>query len=498
MELIAVTPTLEEVMDADGVLRRARDVLPGDYAGLIVFRLDVEEAIAADSAAWRCPFCAQPVTVRCQVRHKADERDVGAFHFQHVHHNPDCPGSKAGRWSQAQILAAKYHGQREGPAHRRLKALLVDSLRADARFSDVRVEATWRGSGQPDKWRRPDVSARFGGQPIVFEIQLSTTFVSVMAERRLFYRNEGVCLVWVVADFDPTWTTLAHESAFYPNNSNIFIVTDHTRALSLAQDACQLEVVWSQPVLERGQILTRIERAVVDAGALTLDAAGMRVFYVDVDGERQALQAQLTAARQQAEASQQRAATQRREDQEERFRRAFERLWMEGLEPARSQADYLRGEREWRTLHHPARLLGLDLPTERREIATALNAIYSVRDAHLGRLVGFRLADLVKLGHFLHTSHKPLLWPFRQALAVYARGELMTKLDHTGKWREKAAEYKQAMRRNAPEYRTPEGLLPLLCVLFPELAPALRESPVTVLAREASRASAGRQNRPDG
>ena len=487
MERLAVDDTLNQVLDAAGELRRAREVLNQHYDRLINFRFDVEEAVVAGHPPWRCPYCAAAVVVRCQYRRKADQRSAGAFHFRHKHRNANCPGSRASRLTPAQILAAKYHGQREGALHRRMKQLLLDSLCADSRFTDVRMEKTWRGSCQPDQWRRPDVSARFQGQPVVFEVQLSTTFITVMAERRLFYRNEGVCLVWVVAEFDPAWTTLAHESAFYPNNSNIFVVSDHTRSQSLAQSACRLEVVWLQPVIERGLLIERTRRAEVEVGSLSFDVASARVFYVDVEGERQKLETQLMETREQFLAEEQSARTSGRDARQAEFRQAFERCWMEGLAPALSQADYLRRERDWRTLHHSASLLGLQLPGKRHEIGTAINAIYSVRDAQLGKLVGFRLNDLVKLAHFIHTSHKPLLWPFRQALAAYGRAKLIEELDHTGRWRAKVADYKQAILRDAPEYRVPDGLIPLLSVLFPQMAPALRDSPVAVLKCESAR-----------
>lgn len=491
MERIAVDATLEEVLDPEGTAHSARAVLSQHYDRLIAFRFDVEEAVAAGSSPWRCPFCGDAAVVRCQTRRKGDARVSGAFHFQHKHHNPHCPGSKAARLTQAQILVAKYHGQREGAAHRRLKELLFQSLQADARFTDVKVEATWRGTCHPDKWRRPDVSARFLEQPIVFEIQLSTTFISVMAERRLFYRNEGVCLVWIVAEFDPGWATLAHESVFYPNNSNIFLLTDHTCASSVARQACQLEVVWTEPVLAQGRIEERVRRAEVDVGDLTLDRSGMRVFFFDVEGTRQGLEEQLAAAREARNARDRAARDALAEQLCAPFRRDFERCWFEFLSPARTQAELQRRGREWSALRHRASLLGVELPEHRSDIATALNLIYSVRDAHAGGLVGFRLANLVELAHYVHTRHKELLWPFRQALVAYGRAQLVRDLDQTGRWQEKVAEYKRDLINDAPEYRVPPEVVDALSLLFPPLAAGLRDAPSTVLDREAKASRGG-------
>ncbi len=43
--------------------------------------------------------------------------------------------------------------------------------------------------------------AKFGELRMAFEIQLSTTFIRVIAERREFYLREGGLLVWLFASF---------------------------------------------------------------------------------------------------------------------------------------------------------------------------------------------------------------------------------------------------------------------------------------------------------
>ena len=240
-----------------------------------------------------------------------------------------------------------------------------------------------------------------------------------------------------------------------------------------------------------GRIEHQTQRAEVDFGALTIDVPGMRVFYFDAVAARQLLDNQLAQASWFAENAQRVEQAEVLERRRAQFRQEFERFWLDSLKPARSIADFQRAEREWLGLRHPARLLGIDLPEQRQSLTTALNVIYSVRDAHLGALVGFRLGDLVKLAHYVHTSHKELLWPFRQALAVYDRAQLIADLDHTGNWREKVGEYKQAIISDDPAYRMPAGLTPLLSLLFPELADRLREAPATVLKREAAQRPRG-------
>lgn len=71
-----------------------------------------------------------------------------------------------------------------------MKEFIEESIKCDARFAAPLVEK--RGK-VPTGRRRPDVQAQFGQQRIAFEVQLSTTFIRVIAERREFYLREGGC-----------------------------------------------------------------------------------------------------------------------------------------------------------------------------------------------------------------------------------------------------------------------------------------------------------------
>ena len=46
-------------------------------------------------------------------------------------------------------------------------------------------------------WRKPDVIAKYNNLNIVFELQLSTTFISVVVQRDIFYRLNDYFIIWV-------------------------------------------------------------------------------------------------------------------------------------------------------------------------------------------------------------------------------------------------------------------------------------------------------------
>lgn len=75
-----------------------------------------------------------------------------------------------------------------------MKEWVAQCLAADPRFTDVATEKRWSGTLTAE-WRKPDVRAIYRGIPVVFEIQLSTTYVNVIAERREFYLQEGGLLI---------------------------------------------------------------------------------------------------------------------------------------------------------------------------------------------------------------------------------------------------------------------------------------------------------------
>src|ERR1039458_9842236 len=104
-----------------------------------------------------------------------------------------------------------------------MKMWVAQCLEADPRFSNVRVEATWRGR-LTGEYRRPDVRATLDSRDVAFEIQLSTTHLNVIAERRYFYLCEGGLLFWIFRAFDADSRRLTHDDVFFNNNRNAFVV----------------------------------------------------------------------------------------------------------------------------------------------------------------------------------------------------------------------------------------------------------------------------------
>src|SRR3546814_8121637 len=86
------------------------------------------------------------------------------------------------------------------------------------------------------KWRQPDVQTTRGGKRWAIEIQLSTTFVHVIAERMKFYRENAGLMLWLFKDLDLEAFRLSEDDLFFSNNRNAFRVTPATLARSQRAD----------------------------------------------------------------------------------------------------------------------------------------------------------------------------------------------------------------------------------------------------------------------
>ena len=127
----------------------------------------------------------------------------------------------------------------------RTKVLIERTLRADLRFDAPKIETTWRSF--LEGWRRPDVSSKWDGLPVVFEAQVSNTYPQIVAERTEFYRRDGALLVWIFDRRpDETWRTL-HADAFCANQQHLFVVDAESVAESERQHRAFLRTYSLRP-----------------------------------------------------------------------------------------------------------------------------------------------------------------------------------------------------------------------------------------------------------
>jgi Family of unknown function (DUF6035) len=249
---------------------------------LFEMRMDLEERRSIANPKYLCPLCARPLTLRAGS-------DKVALHFAHPR-EPEhtCPYKTGDKFTPEQLAAMKYNGLKETNQHRQLKAWLITSLQCDESVlaDSIRTETRLTAKLPDAGFRVPDVRAQWRTRDLIFEAQLASTFVTTIAERRVFYREYGANLFWIF----PTWPEQAErfmsKDIYYTNNFNVFVVNDRTVDLSKREGHLYLETWWARPdeIDANGQA-REWNRRDARLDELTFDEKRQRVYLVDVEAE---------------------------------------------------------------------------------------------------------------------------------------------------------------------------------------------------------------------
>ncbi|MBR2369332.1 MAG: hypothetical protein IKA83_04160 [Paludibacteraceae bacterium] len=153
---------------------------------IMSMRRELQLAITTDTPYWVCPVCGQMV----KISGKRTARGKALF-FSHLHDSEDCPIKTNTGLTKRMIEARKYALVQESERHHRLKTSIANFLEEtnskNKGVSDVQIEKRVTTDLPFMNWRCPDVQAMYNGMHLVFELQLSTTFISTIVERDLFY-----------------------------------------------------------------------------------------------------------------------------------------------------------------------------------------------------------------------------------------------------------------------------------------------------------------------
>jgi hypothetical protein len=433
--LSVIDPAIKEVMAIDtGEHHPVATVLGTDFAELMKLRMAVRTALYKDRPMYRCSICSVPVYI---CRTKSEQR----FFFKHRHEDGNCPAITRGDLNQKELDARKYNGAKESTLHLNMKNWIVECLTADGRFEDIRQESRWVGP-LAGEWRRPDVSATFNGISIAFEVQLSTTYLNVISERRLFYLEQGGLLFWIFAVFDSEHRRMTEEDVFYNNNQNAFIVNAQTLVDSVANNEFMLECVWAEPTKNGGT--SAFHRKRISFHDLTLDKDSQRAYFYDFDGAKQKLADDANNVAQ-------------------GLRDDFE-TWCGacGYYSKNRDAEWAEFKRRFHTygFTFPRYLSGVDF--------SLFLSLYSAKN---NKPWGSRRKKLVEVAHRVATAEKPNLTWFMHAVRKYGHLATMEAEGDTQKWRVKYQGCRREFLQNRELYQPPTDKLALVEFLFPELSP---------------------------
>lgn len=283
-------PEVKEVLAlTTGNVLLAEDVIGSDVNQAMKLRRDLaiqHKVDKDDQLLMICPYCHNPLRLNCRLNGQR-------FYFAHIHRENNCPQLDKKNWSKERILAAKYNGQKESIPHKLMKENLRYILELDSSFSDIKVEEVVKGT-DPSTWRKPDVRALYEGKMrVVFEIQLSTTFLDVVLERREFYRKKNELLIWVFQEFTLKDSRMMEFDTFHANNMNAIVLDQESSLLSKQNRKLFFKCIWVEPEINNEKLSHSEHSAVIKFDQLNKDIDKQQIFIFDYDLKRRLIEEEL-------------------------------------------------------------------------------------------------------------------------------------------------------------------------------------------------------------
>lgn len=432
-------PEIEEVLDVmTGRIKTVHAVVGADYGRAEQLRMRLAEENATNRSSYICPVCRVGVYLCIHRTEQFGKR----FYFKHRVENGNCPAITRGNLSKDEIEARKYNGVKESAAHIRMKEIIRDSLAQDPRFSKIEVEPRWANDG--GAWRKPDVRAVLNGQTkVVFEIQLSTTFLHVIAERRLFYREQGALLCWVFSEFDPEDARMTQDDIFYNNNRNLFLASEDTLVASSQNKQFMLDCHWHEPRIEGEALVDRWNSKRLPFTELSHDYGLHCAYFYDYERNRGDLACHLPKTS---------------------LANRFSAWWASHRYPKADQA--------WQTFRKEFSTYSVTLPEYPQSLSGLLNALYS---AKAGKAVGWIHPKFISVAHTVAGSHPEVLQPFLAALSAHGRNAQLRAEDsfkpgtRVGKWEGLLADCRREKNEGSTRFNRNLAHDGLIRFLFPEV-----------------------------
>lgn len=434
-------PEIGEVIDlvSGDILNSATFITSHRYDAFVEKRGLVREGMNGDQPLLACALCGTLVYIVSSPEKR--------FFFRHKAEDGSCPAQTRSKITQAEIRARKYHGLRESEAHKRIKWLIERSLAADPRFSAKSIfqEGRWRSQRDPRKWRQPDVQAICGGQRIAFEAQLSTTFLDVVVERRMFYRDEGALLIWIVAQFDPDYRRLTIDDLLFSNNSNILVVDDETMHLSEERRAFHLRCYYRRASRDGDAIDETWDHCIASFHELMRDSERQQAYLYDCKGAKERVEAEIGLG----------------------LRTALFELWRSVEFPYDTHPEMLA---RWRVLRARLAARKVSIPEAPHSDSSFRALMHGLLSAKTGTPVGWEFKLLIEVAHHIAEEYPQHLLAFGYALDFYEHRTLLEAQDTTGKWKTKREKIRPRIKTRDAAYMPDGEWFAALTLLFPEIA----------------------------
>jgi hypothetical protein len=279
--------TIDEVIDVEtGEIIKAEAFFNKTESEISEYRTWLEQSIKGyRPPKFKCVYCNQLLRLAGNPKHRGK-----ITHFAHLYDSDDCEIKTKGNLSKEEIEALKYGNIRESERHIRLKNEIADLLRSTPNVSNVEIEKRVTSDSPYLFWKRPDVYAEYDGKSIVFELQLSTTFLSVIVERDIFYRFNNTFILWVFNFSDNeqyvNFQNLMIKDIYYANKRNAFVFDENAQQLSKETGELHFLCIWFEPLIIDGEYQKNKglrKEKYIKLSDLKLHSTTYKPYYVDAD-----------------------------------------------------------------------------------------------------------------------------------------------------------------------------------------------------------------------
>lgn len=290
--------TYYDITDEEYILRDSESFFLNKYSIFCGQNYFFEERAKIDKGekVYICGFCKHKLRI---CGGKGNKKQM--LHFRHYNgENKGCIYEEGKRLTQKEILCIKYNGAKESKRHEDYKNFIAERLltmiNPKLQEDEVLVEKVYRNECVPREWRKPDVLAKFPDKMIAFELQISTTFLSVITERGAFYQEQGIFIMWIFDNFSSKSEEqlFAQKDILVSNIYNVFVLDNDAMELSMRDNTIYLKCYYVDFYIRNGKIVDdKMISQLVSLSDLTFRKTDYKVFYVDAIEKRQKLEAEL-------------------------------------------------------------------------------------------------------------------------------------------------------------------------------------------------------------
>lgn len=273
----------------------------------VLLRRELRTANREGKPIFVCAICSTKLELRCSNR---SFQNTGKyfFFFKHYKDCSECPIKTDSQLSRDELLARKYKNTKESLPHIELKnklGAIIEQFHSPKELSiDSKFYLDKSGNGER---RKPDVYAVINEREYAFEIQLNTTFLSVIEEREAFYERNEVTILWIFKDFplEDKDQRLTQKDIYVPNRFNAFVLDDEMLELSMREEKLQLRVYYKTFYIDDWEISSKWNTEIISINELKY-GEDFKPFYYDSFACKKRAKEELRLKNEELEAEQQR------------------------------------------------------------------------------------------------------------------------------------------------------------------------------------------------